>query len=145
MCLYLVPGYIGAGSIGDGELQYRRFGKLGWQVSALGLGCMRFPTTGRPGDIDEPEATRMLRHAIDRGVNYLDTAYPYHAPNSERLLARAPRAGCRQKVGLAAKLPCWLVKETADFDRFLNEQLSKLQTDHVDLYLLHTLNKEKRP
>jgi predicted aldo/keto reductase-like oxidoreductase len=122
------------------RVKYRRFGKLDWQASALGFGCMRFPTRGDAGEIDEPEATRMLHWAIDHGVNYLDTAYPYHDGKSESLLGRALQGGYRERVRLATKLPAWEVESTGDFDRIFNEQLEKLQTDYVDFYLLHALN-----
>ncbi|MBN1429727.1 MAG: aldo/keto reductase [Anaerolineae bacterium] len=123
-------------------MQYRRFGKLDWQPSALGFGCMRLPTTGTPADIDEPEAMRMVHHAIEQGVNYVDTAYPYHGGNSESFLGRALKAGnYREKVRIASKLPCWLVETASDFDKYLNEQLSKIQIEHIDFYLLHALNK----
>jgi len=122
-------------------LKYRKFGELDWKVSALGFGCMRLPTLGANDKIDEPEAMRMLRWAIDHGVNYLDTAYPYHGGQSEVLVGKALQDGYREKVRLATKLPIWAVNEYADFDRILNEQLSKLQTEHVDFYLLHALHK----
>ncbi len=121
-------------------MQYRRFGRLDLQVSALGFGAMRLPTAD--GKIDEAEATRMIHYAIDRGVNYLDTAYPYHEGQSEAFLGRALKGGYRDRVMLATKLPSWEIQTAADFDRFLNEQLRRLQVDYVDFYLLHSLNKD---
>jgi len=121
-------------------VKYRRFGKLDWEVSALGFGAMRLPLTdGDPASIDEPEAIRMMRYAIDHGVNYLDTAYGYHSGRSEGFVGRVLKDGYRERVKLATKLPVDLVESAQDFDRLLNEQLERLQTK-IDFYLLHGLN-----
>lgn len=127
-------------------MYYRKFGRHDIKVSNLGFGCMRFPLEeGAPTQdshrINENEAIRMLRYAIDNGVNYVDTAYMYHKGESEGLVAKALKDGYRERVFLADKLPVWLVKEPADFDRLLNEQLERLETDYIDMYLLHALNK----
>ena len=122
-------------------MQNRPYGKTGWQVSALGFGCMRLPRT-EDDKIDETEAERMVKYAIENGVNYLDTAYGYHRGESEHFLGSILKDGWREKVRLVTKLPCWLVNEAEDFDRLFNEQLEKLQTDHLDAYLLHALNKD---
>ena len=96
-------------------MQYRKFGKLDWEGSVLGFGCMRLPTLGSHAEIDEPEATRMLHYAIDQGVNYIDTAYPYHGGQSERFVGRVLKAGnYRERVHLATKLPCWEVHTAQD-------------------------------
>jgi uncharacterized protein len=122
-------------------MQYRKFGSLDWEVSALGFGAMRFPVLDDdPARIDEEKATAMIRHAIDSGVNYVDTAYGYHQEQSEPFVGKALKDGYRERVKLATKMPSWLVKEVADFDRLLEEQMTRLDVNHLDFYLLHALS-----
>lgn len=122
-------------------MQYRQFGRSEKKVSALGFGAMRLPVLcGDVARIDEAEATRLVRRAIDGGVNYVDTAYPYHGGSGEPFLGRALADGYRERVMLATKMPTWLIEAEGDFDRYLAEQMARLRVDHVDLYLLHALN-----
>ena len=126
-------------------MNYVPFGRLGFDVSRLGFGMMRLPTVKdeRGSErIDRPAAIRMVRHAIDRGLNYVDTAYGYHGGESEVVTGLALKEGYRERVKLATKLPQWLVHEHADMDRLLDEQLKRLGLPYVDFYLLHALNRE---
>jgi predicted aldo/keto reductase-like oxidoreductase len=118
---------------------YRKVPKTGDELSILGFGCMRYPSKGRR--IDEERTIRQIRYAIDHGVNYFDTAPVYHMGKSEPILAKALLGGYREKVRIATKMPHWSVVTRGDMDRILNEQLATLQTDHIDYYLLHTLNR----
>ncbi|MFC1908382.1 aldo/keto reductase [Chloroflexota bacterium] len=127
-------------------MQYRKFGKLDWEVSALGFGSMRLPVIdNNRANINETEATRMIRYAIDHGVNYLDTAYPYHEGQSERVVGRVLQDGYRERIKLATKLPARMIESSRDFDRYFNEQLERLQTKKIDFYLLHGLNGRSWP
>ena len=119
---------------------YRTVPKTGDRLSILGFGCMRLPA--KSGGIDENRAIRQIRHAIDSGVNYFDTAPAYHFGKSEQILGRALLDGYREKVRIATKLPHWSVRERADMDRILTGQLATLRTDHIDYYLLHSLAQE---
>jgi predicted aldo/keto reductase-like oxidoreductase len=117
---------------------YRKMKKADPELSVLGFGAMRLPVLP-DGHVDEPEATRMIRHGIDHGINYVDTAYPYHNGESETVVGRALSGGYRERVNLATKLPSWLIKSRGDMDRYLGEQLERLQTDRIDFYLVHGL------
>ncbi len=119
---------------------YRTVPKTGDRLSILGFGCMRFPSKKR--GIDEERTIQQIRHAIDSGVNYFDTAPAYHFGKSEQILGRALLDGYREKVRIATKLPHWEVRAASDMDRILSRQLVTLQTDHIDYYLLHSMGKE---
>ena len=123
-------------------MEKRKLEKLGIETSLLGFGCMRFPTTP-DGKIDEAEAERMMDKAIASGVNYIDTAYPYHNGESEPLVGKVLKKYDRSSFYLATKLPLWAVKSVDDAKRIFEEQLQRLQTDYIDFYLLHAVNKEK--
>jgi predicted aldo/keto reductase-like oxidoreductase len=116
-------------------------GSLDWEVSVLGFGAMRLPMIDQT-TINEEEAIKMIRYAIDNGVNYIDTAYPYHNGESEVIVGKALKEGYRDKVHLTTKLPMWLVKKSGDFDIFLSEQIERLQTT-PDIYFFHGLNKDR--
>ena len=116
---------------------YRSMPRVKEELSVLGFGCMRLPV--RDGQIDEAKAQAMVKTALENGVNYIDTARPYHGGQSEPFVGRALK-GSRDKVQLATKLPSWMIAKREDMDFHLNEQLEQLQTDHIDFYLLHALS-----
>lgn len=127
-------------------MKYRRMGtRVPVEVSALGFGCMRLPTmpAGEKRVIDRTRTQGMFETALAAGINYFDTAYPYHSGESERVVGELLCREHRDEFFLATKMPVWAVKEASDFDRIFNEQLEKLQTDRVDFYLVHAIDRER--
>lgn len=126
-------------------MQYVPFGKLGFEISRLGFGAMRIPMIEENGERhpDVQLGVKLIRDAIDRGVNYVDTAYVYSGKQNENMVGEALKNGYREKVKIATKLACPYVESRADMDKQLDEQLKKLGTDHIDFYLLHALNKDR--
>ena len=120
---------------------YRNFQTTGDKVSLLGLGAMRFPMT-KDGKVDEAESIRMIRHAIDSGINYVDTAYTYHSGTSEVIVGKALKDGYRERTFIADKLPIWLVKEESDVRKFFDEQIQRLDVNCIDMYLIHCIDKD---
>ncbi len=120
-------------------MKYRQFGAIDWKVSALGFGAMRLPTKKIIPRVNWEKSIELIRYGIDKGINYLDTAWPYGFGASEKIVGRALQDGYREKVFLVTKLPVFLVRKKSDFYKFLNQQLKSLQTDHIDAYLFHGL------
>jgi predicted aldo/keto reductase-like oxidoreductase len=128
---------------------YRKLSKTGIDLSVLGFGCMRLPTIDhKPEKIDYPKAAQLLHYAIDHGVNFVDTAYFYHAAvfgqrgESEPFVGEALSGEWRGKVHLATKMPLFQLRQKEQMDTYFKEQLVRLQTDYLDFYLLHGLNGE---
>jgi uncharacterized protein len=119
---------------------YRKLGSTGEEVSILGLGCMHLPViNGQYNKVDIDSSITLIQKAIDNGINYLDTAYPYHNGQSETVIAEALKGGYREKVFIADKLPSWLIQKRTDMDQYLEKQLERLQTKQIDFYLLHSI------
>ena len=116
-------------------MQYRVLGNTGLRVSVLGFGAMRLPFD------DAEQSAEIIRHGLDRGINLVDTAYGYGDGRSEGIVGQAIQ-GRRDQVVVATKLPMWSVKTTSDYRRFLEEQLDRLRTDYLDLYLFHGMNQD---
>jgi uncharacterized protein len=119
-------------------MQYRTIPKNGDKLSILGFGCMRLPI--KDGRIDVERAINQIRNAIDNGVNYVDTAWPYHGGESEPLLGKALKDGYRDRVKVATKLPSWMINGRGDMDRYIATQMKRLETDRIDYYLVHALD-----
>lgn len=124
-------------------MQYRKIPKTGEQISILGYGCMRLPTKiGKQYSsfIDTDKAERQIKHAIDRGVNYLDTAYPYHLGGSETFLGEyILNTSYRTKINIATKMPCYLINSKTDMEKYFEKQIKKLNIETIDYYLLHAI------
>lgn len=123
-------------------MQYRQLPKTGEKISALGYGCMRFPT--KAGKIDVEKSKAQLLRAIESGVNYLDTAWPYHGFASETFLGKHILSDkeLRAKVNIATKLPCYLITKESQMKDIFDKQIKKLGVDVIDYYLLHALDRQ---
>ena len=119
-------------------MERRKLGNHGVEVSLLGFGCMRFPL--KKGKIDEAAAEKMLDKAFASGINYFDTAWPYHDGKSEEFVGRVLSKYDRASFYLADKLPCWQVKSKEDASRIFETQLERLRTGYIDFYLMHALD-----
>ncbi len=116
-------------------------GSLDWQVSALGFGCMRLPTRRINKLRAKTDVSiELIRYGIDKGINYIDTAWLYHLGDSEKIIGEALKEGYREKVYLVTKLPIFMVRNSKHFDKYLKSQMKRLQTDYLDSYLFHALN-----
>lgn len=126
-------------------MNYRTFPKIDdCKISCLGFGLMRLPLLPNSQEIDKEKTRNLVKLAIDQGINYFDTAYPYHQKKSEIVFGEIVKEeNLRDKIYIADKMPVWEVQKEEDFYRILDEQLSKLQTDYIDFYLLHAMNKER--
>ena len=127
-------------------MKYRKFGKLGIECSAFGIGCMRFPMEkNEKGEnvVNQKIANEILHTAIDNGVNYIDTAYVYSDRQNEKAVGTALKGGYREKVRIATKLPIWDVNSKEDMYRLYEIQRTNLQTDRIDFYLIHALNRDQ--
>ena len=126
-------------------MHYRKLGNTGIEASILGFGAMRLPTKKEddPTSIKEEEAIKIIRKAIDNGVNYVDSAYVYHRGMSEVLVGKALKDGYREKVSIMTKNPVRIVEKTEDYEKFLNEELERYDTEYIDVYLFHGLTKER--
>ncbi len=127
-------------------MKYKLMENINYSPSLLGFGCMRFPTIKNEEGkrvIDFNQTKEMIAYALKNGVTYIDTAYPYHGGESERVVGEIMKDYDRSSFTLATKLPMWALEKEEDIEKIFNEQLTKLQTNYVDFYLLHALNKDR--
>lgn len=120
-------------------MEYRKLRGTEEKISLLGMGCMRFPTVGETGEIDEAEAQKIVDYAYEHGVNYFDTAFMYHGGKSEGFIGRALKKYPRESYNLITKMPGWEIKEPSDVERIFNLQLSRCGVDYFDFYLCHSV------
>ncbi len=122
-------------------LKYRKLGSIDWKVSALGFGAMRLPSKRFLPGVNWEKSINLIQYAIEKGINYIDTGWPYGLGASEKIIGRALNDGYREKIFLVTKLPMFLVRKEESFYKYLNQQLKSLQTDHLDAYLFHGLTR----
>ena len=118
---------------------YKRF--LDREVSALGFGMMRLPM--KDGEVDREQTEAMIDYAVTHGVNYFDTAYPYHGGVSELLAGEFLSKYPRESYCLATKFPGHQLSSSYDAREIFEEQLSKCRTEYFDYYLLHNVNETR--
>ena len=125
-------------------MNYRTFPKIDdCKISCLGFGLMRLPLLPNSQEIDKEKTRSLIKLAIEQGINYFDTAYPYHQKKSEIVFGEIVKEeNLRDRIYIADKMPIWEVQKEEDFYRILDEQLAKLQTDYIDFYLLHAMHKD---
>lgn len=119
-------------------MQYTKFNAVDKEISLLGMGAMRLPMDEQ-GRVNNQEAIDLIRHAIDNGINYIDTAFTYHGSMSERIVGMAMKDGYAEKAFVADKMPIWLCKQAEDLDRYFEKQLKRLDMDCIDMYLVHNI------
>jgi len=123
------------------SMKFRSLGRLDWEVSVLGFGCMRLPSRQiNRLRADTKKSVELIRYGIDQGINYVDTAWPYHLGDSEKVLGKALKDGYRDRVFLVSKLPTFMVRKADSFDKYLKSQMKRLQVDFLDCYLFHALS-----
>ena len=122
-------------------MKFRKLGSINWEVSALGFGAMRLPSKRLIPGVNWEKSIELIRYAVDKGINYIDTGWLYGFGASEKIIGKALQDGYREKVFLVTKLLMQLVRKPEDFYRYLNQQMESLQTDHLDAYFFHALSR----